>query len=79
MSHPDLGALKTSIETNKQRSVDILSPDEYILSKNTYGVIILYQPNIKFKRVFELIKQMNNNTLIVAGISTDWTFLNKIQ
>ena len=79
MSHPDLGALKTSIETNKQRSVDILSPDEYILSKNTYGVIILYQPNIKFKRVFELIKQMNNNTLIVAGIATDWTFLNKIQ
>ena len=79
MSHPDLGALKTSIETNKQRSVDILRPDEYILSKNTYGVIILYQPNIKFKRVFELIKQMNNNTLIVAGISTDWTFLNKIQ
>ena len=79
MSHPYLGALKTSIETNKQRSVDILSPDEYILSKNTYGVIILYQPNIKFKRVFELIKQMNNNTLIVAGISTDWTFLNKIQ
>lgn len=79
MSHPDLGVLKTSIETNKQRSVDILRPDEYILSKNTYGVIILYQPNIKFKRVFELIKQMNNNTLIVAGISTDWTFLNKIQ
>ena len=79
MSHPDLGTLKTSIETNKQRSVDILRPDEYILSKNTYGVIILYQPNIKFKRVFELIKQMNNNTLIVAGISTDWTFLNKIQ
>ena len=79
MSHPDLGALKTSIETNKQRSVDILRPDEYILSKNTYRVIILYQPNIKFERVFELIKQMNNNTLIVAGISTDWTFLNKIQ
>ena len=79
MSHPDIGALKTSIETNKQRSVDIFRPDEYILSKNKYGVVILYQPNVKFKRVFDLIQQMNNNTLIVGGISTDWTFLNKIQ
>ena len=48
MSHPDIGALKTSIETNKQRSVEVFSPNEYISSKNVYSVVILYQPNIKF-------------------------------
>jgi hypothetical protein len=79
MSHPDIGALKTSIETNKQRSVEVFSPNEYISSKNVYSVVILYQPNIKFKRVFDLIQKMNNNTLIVGGTSTDWTFLNEIQ
>ena len=47
--------------------------------KNVYSVVILYQPNIKFKRVFDLIQKMNNNTLIVGGTSTDWTFLNEIQ
>lgn len=79
MSHPDIGALKTSIETNKQRSVEVFSPNEYISSKNVYSVVILYQPNIKFKRVFDLIQKMNNNTLIVGGTSTDWAFLNEIQ
>ena len=79
MSHPDIGVLKSSIETNKQRRVEVLSPNEYISSKNVYGVVILYQPNIKFKRVFDLIKEMNNNTLIVGGTSTNWTFLNKVQ
>jgi hypothetical protein len=79
MSHPDIGALKTSIETNKQRSVEVFSPNEYISSKNVYSVVILYQPNIKFKRVFDLIQKMNNNALIVGGTSTDWTFLNEIQ
>ena len=79
MSHPDIGALKTSIETNKQRLVDILKPEEFIASKESYGLVILYQPNTEFKEVFERTNKMNNNIFIIGGVSTQWRFLNEIQ
>ena len=79
MSHPDIGALKTSIETNEHRLVDLLKPDEFIMSKESYGLVVLYQPNTEFKEVFERTKKMNNNTFIIGGISTQWRFLNEIQ
>ena len=79
MSHPDIGALKTSIETNEQRLVDLLKPEEFIMSKESYGLVVLYQPNTEFKEVFERTKKMNNNIFIIAGISTQWRFLNEIQ
>lgn len=79
MSHPDIGALKTSIETNEQRLVDLLKPEEFIMSKESYGLVVLYQPNTEFKEVFERTKKMNNNTFIIGGISTQWSFLNEIQ
>jgi hypothetical protein len=79
MSHPDIGALKTSIETNKQRLVDILKPEEFIASKESYGLVILYQPNTEFKEVFEQTNKMNNNIFIIGGVSTQWRFLNEIQ
>ena len=79
MSHPDLGALKTAIETNKQRLVDVLNPQEFIETNETYGLVILYQPNTKFKQVFERTKKMNYNMFIIGGASTQWSFLNEIQ
>jgi len=79
MSHPDIGALKTSIETNEHRLVDLLKPEEFIMSKESYGLVVLYQPNTEFKKVFERTKKMNNNTFIIGGISTQWRFLNEIQ
>ena len=47
--HPDLGALKKSIESNEQRSATILKPKDYLSQKNDFQLVILYQPNIKFK------------------------------
>ena len=79
ISHPDIGALKTSIETNEHRLVDLLKPEEFIMSKESYGLVVLYQPNTEFKEVFERTKKMNNNTFIIGGISTQWRFLNEIQ
>ena len=57
LSHPDLGALKTAVETNKQRFVKICSPIEYLANNDSYGLVVLYQPNQSFKSVFELIKK----------------------
>ena len=79
MSHPEIGALKTSIETNEHRLVDLLKPEEFIMSKESYGLVVLYQPNTEIKEVFERTNKMNNNIFIIGGVSTQWRFLNEIQ
>ncbi|WP_452226923.1 VWA domain-containing protein [Lacinutrix cladophorae] len=77
--HPDLGTFKKSIESNEQREVSIVSPNDYLLQKNDYQLVILYQPNNNFKLVFESLKQNNANTFLVLGTKTDYTFINAIQ
>ena len=47
--HPDLGAFKKSIESNKQRSVDVVLIDKFKNQLNDYQLVILYQPNNNFK------------------------------
>ena len=76
--HPDLGAFKKSIESNEQREVSILSPNEYLLQKNDFQLVILYQPNNKFNLVFEDLKKDNTNKFVVLGAKTDYAFVNTI-
>ena len=77
--HPDLGALKKSIETNEQRSISILKPNEFINVTNDYQLVILYQPSANFSEVYNLIKRQRYNTFTITGTSTDWSFLNTVQ
>lgn len=77
--HPDLGALKKSLESNELRSVDILKPNEVSSELNDYQLIIFYQPTRKFQQVFETSKQLQKNTFTITGTQTDWNFLNDIQ
>ena len=79
LSHPDLGALKAAIETNKQRLVKICSPIEYLETNDNYGLAILYQPNQSFKAVFDLIEKRKLNTFMIGGTQTQWAYLNSIQ
>ena len=76
--HPDLGALKKSIESNEQRSVVLLNPENSINQINDYQLIILYQPNNKFKSVFDKIEALNKNKFIITGSKTDLNFLNGV-
>ncbi|CAM3932239.1 hypothetical protein FLCU109888_09685 [Flavobacterium cucumis] len=78
INHPDLGALKRSIETNQQRKVTIVKPSE-IKSLQSYNVLILYQPNPAFKSVFDQNKIAQINTFVITGTATDFTFLNQVQ
>lgn len=78
MSHPDLGAIKRSIETNAQRKVTILKPNQ-ISSLEDYNVLILYQPTVAFKSVFEKNANAKINTWIITGNDTDFNFLNQNQ
>jgi len=78
MNHPDLGALKRSIETNQQRKVSILKPDE-VKSLQNYNVLILYQPTSSFKAIFEQNKVAQINTFSITGTATDFNFFNQVQ
>tara|TARA_R110002050_G_scaffold5560_3_gene24555 strand:- start:6371 stop:8404 length:2034 start_codon:yes stop_codon:yes gene_type:complete len=77
--HPDIGSLKKSIENNEQRSVSILSPTNYLSQKNDFQLVILYQPNNKFKSVIESLHSNNISKFIIIGTDTDLNFLNAVN
>ena len=77
--HPDLGMLKKSIEQNKQHSVSILKIDNNKINASSYQLVILYQPNKKFKKIIEEILTKKIHYFIISGSNTDWNFLNTTQ
>lgn len=79
LSHPDLGALKKSITANEQRKVDIKKPQEAHAVLNDYQLIILYQPNNRFRMIFDEIEKLEKNYWLISGLKTDWNSLNRFQ
>lgn len=77
--HPDLGALKKSVESNEQRSVSILKPNEYIENINDFQLVILYQPNNNFNKVLSGISDENLNSFVITGNTTNFSLLNNSQ
>ena len=77
--HPDLGALKKSIESNEQRQATILKPNEFISQYNDFQLAILYQPNSNFRLVFDEIEKFKLNKFVIAGTKTAWSSLNNFQ
>lgn len=78
INHPDVGALKRSIETNAQHKVTILKPNQ-INSLQDYNILIFYQPTSEFKSIYDANKIARINSLTVTGINTDFNFLNQNQ
>jgi hypothetical protein len=78
ISHPDIGALKRAIESNAQRKVTVVKPND-IKSLQDFSVLIMYQPNAEFKSIFENNKTAGINTFIITGNNTDFNFLNQEQ
>ncbi|RTZ03385.1 hypothetical protein EKM02_00680 [Flavobacterium sp. RSP49] len=78
INHPDLGAMKRAIESNVQRKVIIVKPNE-IKTLQDYNVLILYQPTTEFKTIFESNKVAGINTFIITGNNTNFNFLNQQQ
>ncbi|MEL0650378.1 VWA domain-containing protein [Algibacter sp. TI.3.09] len=76
-SHPDLGSLKKSIESNERSTVSFFEPNEFISKINDFQLVILYQPNNKFKELIAKLNTENKNRFIIEGSNTDLDFLNK--
>jgi len=79
IAHPDIGAFKKSIENNELRSVTIAKSTIDISTLDAYQLVILYQPNVRYKKIIDEINKRKLNTLIVTGTKTDWNFLNRMQ
>jgi len=78
--HPDLGALKKSIESNEQRSVSFLRPNEFVNRIDDFQLVILYQPNRSFRKLIEkTLNSENKNAFIIHGSQTDWRFMNSVN
>ncbi len=77
--HPDIGALKKSIESNEQRAVTIVKPTVDLKDLSDIDLFILYQPTISFARIYDYIKKGKVNSFIISGPKTNWNFLNKAQ
>jgi hypothetical protein len=78
INHPDIAALKRSIETNAQRKVILAKPNELNLLQDC-SILVLYQPNNAFKPIFDNNKLAAVNTFIITGTNTDFDFLNQQQ
>ena len=78
INHPDVAALKRSIEVNAQRKVILVKPND-ISQLQDASVLVLYQPTSAFKAVFDNNKQAGRNTFIITGNNTDFNFLNQQQ
>ncbi|WP_029036829.1 hypothetical protein [Salinimicrobium xinjiangense] len=76
--HPDVGALKRSIESNQQREVDLKLITE-VTDPDAYQLHILYQPDNRFANLISGLNSGNRNYLVVTGPKTDWRFLNQVQ
>jgi energy-coupling factor transporter transmembrane protein EcfT len=77
--HPDLGMLKKSIESNKQRSVSIVNSTSFKGNLSDYQLVILYQPTTDFNKIWTQVNAKKINYFIITGLNTDWNFLNSAQ
>ena len=75
--HPDLGTFKKAIESNKQRSVDIILIDNLKNQLNDCQLVVLFQSNNNFKVALSEIKSKKINYFLISGANTDWNFINK--
>lgn len=75
--HPDIGALKKAIESNKQRSVVVSKINDFNNQIKDFQLVVLYNPNNEFNTIVNKLKQENINYFIVTGDNTDWSFVNK--
>ena len=79
VSHPDIGALKRTIESNEQRKVRVLKPSEVREGTAETDLWVLYQPDRSFRPVYEMLRESRAPLFTLTGELTDWAFLNEVQ
>jgi hypothetical protein len=76
--HPDLGFFKRILETNKELELFTKTTSDFI-EYSEYDLLILYQPQSAFRKVFSEIKANQLNYFLIGGSQTDYGFLNRLD
>lgn len=79
MVHPDLGALKRTIESNSYREVKLFDPTKDQVNLEEFELFILYQPNDRFKAIINQLERDQRNYWLIGGADTQWEFLNTLE
>lgn len=74
--HPDLGALKKAIESDKQRKVSIKIIGNDDIQINDYQLIVLYQPTKEFDSLLNQLNSNKSSFFMITGSKTDWSYVN---
>jgi len=80
--HPDIAALKSSLEVGKNYKVKTSLFHEYKEDIEAYNLIILHQiPQYSTRnaKLLKTIKESNTSLLFITGKRTKWTTFNEIQ
>lgn len=78
--HPDLGALKKAISSNKLRDVKLLAIEDFQVGDiPDYELLILFEPNRKFSKLYGTLEKLNKNRFTIAATATDFNMLNAAQ
>ena len=76
--HPDIAALKRTIESNERRKLTVKKASE-ISDLDGYQLVILYQPKATFQKTYELATKKGVQLFTITGKQTDWNFINKLN
>lgn len=74
--HPDLGALKKAIESDKQRKVSIKIIGDDDMQINDYQLVVLYQPTKEFDTLLNQLNSNKSSFFMITGSKTDWSYIN---
>lgn len=77
--HPDLGAIKRSLEANSFLEVAQLSVKEAEGKLAAYNLVILYQPELNADVLLREIETQDLHVLYITGLHANWDVLNQQQ
>lgn len=79
ITHPDIGAIKRSLEANSFLEVETLSVEEAQGNLAAYHLVLLYQPQAVAASLVQEIETQDLPVLYITGLSADWQLLNTQQ
>lgn len=79
MPHPDIGAIKRSVEVNSFLEVEHLSVEEAKGKLGEYNLVILFQPAQHYDTLVREIEEQELHVLYITGKHANWDMLNQQQ
>lgn len=77
--HPDVGMIKRSIESNRQRKASLLRIEDIQNRKDEFDLFILYQPNEDFNDMWTYVNEKESNYMLITGTQTNWRLIDEFQ